>query len=193
MDTSAPVQQTKICTKCGATKSFSGFHKSTTSKDGLRSRCKACYADYQRERYQSDPGRRAYHRTYQSQRRQSDPDYREYLRVYTRERRRSDPDFRVSLQMRRMVHRVLLAAGHRKTTPTQEALGYSAKELRAHIEAQFKPGMSWEDRSAWHIDHVKPVSAFIAKGITDPKIINALSNLSPLWARDNITKGARYQ
>lgn len=191
MNTSAQTQQTKTCTKCSATKPSSEFGKRKAAKDGLRSWCKPCYADHKRERYQSDPDYREYLRVYR-ERRQSDPDYRERLRDYMRERRRSDPDFHASCQMRLMVQRVLRTSGAKKTTSSQNILGYSAKELRAHLESQFEPGMSWDDRNAWHIDHVKPVSAFIAEGIKDPQIINALSNLKPLWAKDNLAKGARY-
>jgi hypothetical protein len=91
-----------------------------------------------------------------------------------------------------MVRRVLRAADGKKTASSQNLLGYSAKELRAHLESQFEPGMTWDDRDAWHIDHVKPIAAFIAEGVKDPQVINALSNLKPLWAKDNLAKGARY-
>jgi hypothetical protein len=74
----------------------------------------------------------------------------------------------------------------------ESALGYTYENLVERIEFQFKDGMSWENRSEWHIDHKKPVARFIKQGITDPKIINALSNLQPLWAKDNISKGAKY-
>lgn len=191
MDTGSQTQQMKTCTKCGATKPSSEFGKRKTAKDGLRSWCKPCYADHKRGRYQSDPDYREYLRVYRECR-QSDPDYRERLRDYMRERRRSDPDFHASCQMRLMVQRVLRAADGKKTTSSQNILGYSAKELRAHLESQFEPGMTWDDRNAWHIDHVKPVSAFIAEGIKDPQVINALPNLKPLWAKDNLVKGARY-
>tara|TARA_R110000772_G_C13143657_1_gene424273 strand:+ start:139 stop:792 length:654 start_codon:yes stop_codon:yes gene_type:complete len=70
--------------------------------------------------------------------------------------------------------------------------GYTAGQLKNHIEGQFTNGMAWDNRNEWHIDHIKPVSAFIKEGITDPAIINALSNLQPLWAKDNLSKGAKY-
>lgn len=196
MDTGTQTQQMKTCTKCGVTKPSSEFGKRKAAKDGLRAWCKECYACHKCERYQSDTAFRehvcSHKRIYNRGLRQSDPDYRKYFRTYTRERYRSDPDFRTSLQMRHMVQRVLRAADGKKTASSQNLLGYSAKELRAHLESQFEPGMSWDDRGAWHIDHVKPVSAFIAEGIKDPQIINALSNLKPLWAKDNLAKGARY-
>ncbi|AVH85447.1 hypothetical protein Rostov1_00057 [Vibrio phage Rostov-1] len=48
--------------------------------------------------------------------------------------------------------------------------------------------MSWDNWGEWHIDHIKPVAQFKREGITDPKIINALSNLQPLWAEENLKK-----
>lgn len=74
----------------------------------------------------------------------------------------------------------------------EEACGYSFDELTKRIESQFKDGMSWDNRSEWHIDHIKPIKAFLDEGITDPAIINALDNLQPLWAHENISKGAKY-
>ena len=47
--------------------------------------------------------------------------------------------------------------------------------------------MSWDNHGKWHIDHIKPVSKFDKN--TLPSIVNALSNLQPLWAIDNIQKG----
>lgn len=71
-------------------------------------------------------------------------------------------------------------------------LGYTEAELVAHLEARFQPGMTWENYGAWHVDHAKPCALFDQ---ADPKQFVecwALSNLQPLWASDNIRKGARY-
>tara|TARA_R110001632_G_C11239674_1_gene407566 strand:+ start:241 stop:825 length:585 start_codon:yes stop_codon:yes gene_type:complete len=70
--------------------------------------------------------------------------------------------------------------------------GYTIGHLREHLQSLFVKGMSWDNKAEWHIDHIKPVSLFIEEGITDPAIINALSNLQPLWAKDNLSKGAKY-
>ncbi len=70
-------------------------------------------------------------------------------------------------------------------------LGYTKNEFINHIESQFKDGMSWDNRSEWHIDHIKPIIAFIKEGVTDIKVINALSNLQPLWAKENLSKGSK--
>ena len=74
----------------------------------------------------------------------------------------------------------------------ESTLGYTYEQLKQHIESQFVEGMSWENRSDWHIDHIKPISVFLKEGIKDPAIINALSNLQPLWAKENLSKGAKW-
>ncbi|AUR82917.1 hypothetical protein NVP1030O_01 [Vibrio phage 1.030.O._10N.222.55.F9] len=74
----------------------------------------------------------------------------------------------------------------------EKMLGYTHVQFKAHIESQFKDGMSWENRSEWHVDHIKPISLFISEGVVDVSIINALSNLQPLWAHENLSKGAKY-
>lgn len=98
-----------------------------------------------------------------------------------------------ALQIRSLVFRILKVTNEKKVNRSHHILGYSPMQLRQRIEFQFQPGMTWANHGDWHIDHKKPVSAFIRQGITDPKTINALCNLQPLWARDNLSKGSLWQ
>lgn len=91
-----------------------------------------------------------------------------------------------------LLRRVLKLSGKKKASRTYDALGYTEKELIHRIESQFKDGMSWESRESFHIDHIIPVSWYINNGITDPKIINALNNLQPLYPSENRKKGSTY-
>lgn len=75
-----------------------------------------------------------------------------------------------------------------KNGRTEKILGYTRLELKSHIERQFTKGMTWENHGEWHIDHITPISAFLAQGIEDPKVINCLTNLKPVWAKDNLKK-----
>lgn len=93
---------------------------------------------------------------------------------------------------RAISRRMILAVKLERGCMTSQILGYTPDMLRKRIEFQFKDGMSWENYGEWHIDHKKPLSRFIEQGITDPKIVNALSNLQPLWARENRQKGKRF-
>jgi hypothetical protein len=71
-----------------------------------------------------------------------------------------------------------------------KALGYTVDQLRAHLEAQFGPGMSWANAGAWHIDHIKQVWTFSFRSPQDSqfKECYALANLRPLWAKDNLRR-----
>ena len=89
----------------------------------------------------------------------------------------------------RLLHRTLQET---KTVKSEDMLGYSKEQLRDHLAEQFVEGMTWLNHGEWHIDHIKPIRAFLDEGITDSKIINSLNNLQPLWAFDNLSKGSRY-
>lgn len=93
---------------------------------------------------------------------------------------------------RRSLNRIERARLPRRIDKYESILGYTQESFIKRIECQFKDGMSWENRSEWHIDHKKPISRFVKQGVTDPKIINALSNLQPLWAKDNLEKRAKF-
>lgn len=110
---------------------------------------------------------------------------------YFRERRKRDPIFKLSAYARNMLRRVLRATGDIKKGSTRDILGYDAEELKSHIESLFTDGMSWENYGEWHIDHKIPISLLTLYGINDPAIINALTNLQPMWALDNLVKGNR--
>jgi len=159
----------KQCSKCLSTKPLAEFSRHGGTKDSLQPWCKKCCSNHRRIRL-------------------LEPEYREQRNSEIREYHRGNLLSRLRNNMRGLIRRVSPTA---KRLPSKKILGYSAKDLCAHIESQFEPGMSWQNRGAWHIDHIKSVSSFFNEGITDPKIINALSNLRPLWAQDNLNKGAK--
>ena len=86
---------------------------------------------------------------------------------------------------RNMVRRCVLA-GFSKNKSTLQELGYSPEEFRLHIESKFLHGMSWENYGEWHIDHIKMISRFSLD--TSISVVNALSNLRPLWKEDNLRR-----
>lgn len=68
---------------------------------------------------------------------------------------------------------------------------YSLQDLKNHLESLFKPGMSWNNYGEWHIDHKIPISYFKFESKDDEhfKKCWSLSNLQPLWAFENLSKG----
>lgn len=103
-----------------------------------------------------------------------------------------DRDFVLKRAMRGCLYRLIKSTGCKKNNKTEVEVGYTQEQFKLHIESQFKEGMSWENRSEWHIDHIKPIKAFLDEGITDPAIVNALDNLQPLWAHENLSKGTKW-
>lgn len=71
-------------------------------------------------------------------------------------------------------------------------LGYTLADLRSHIEARFTPGMTWANYGQWHIDHIRPCASFDLTDGVQFDTCWALENLQPLWATDNVRKGAKY-
>lgn len=85
-----------------------------------------------------------------------------------------------------MIATAFTRSGYTKTSRTHEIIGCSWEEFTVHIERQFLPGMTWENRHLWHIDHITPLST--AKTEEDVIALNHVSNLRPIWAEDNIAK-----
>lgn len=98
----------------------------------------------------------------------------------------TDPTAAINRRIRSMFRSCVKKGGLR----TFGILGYSPKEVIAHLEKQFLPRMGWHNIKEWHIDHIVPLSAFVFSGPDDPEIKRAwaLSNLRPLWAKDNLRK-----
>jgi len=87
---------------------------------------------------------------------------------------------------RQMVYRLIKKFNKKKESSTSEILGYSALDLKLHIQNQFVEGMSWENWGKWHIDHIKPIFTFDVN--TPISEVNALENLRPIWAEENLKR-----
>jgi hypothetical protein len=95
--------------------------------------------------------------------------------------------------LRKSVKRMIKASHSRKMVKSEKYVGCTAGFLRNHIESLFKPGMTWENRKEWHVDHIVPLSWFPVD--KDPSLLFVAShwtNLQPIWGEDNIAKGSRY-
>lgn len=110
---------------------------------------------------------------------------------YRRDRYATNNEFRCIQSLRARFLTALRAEKITKRGSFSKSLGYSMAELVKHIERQFMEGMSWDNHGEWHIDHITPISVLVRDGITDPAIVNCLSNLRPLWAKENISKGSK--
>lgn len=114
-------------------------------------------------------------------------EYKEYMSKYIFSHRKRYPHI---YAWRSLLTNTIKRLNTKKSKKTIEMLGFSAEELKIHLESLFKEGMSWENYGKWHIDHIKPVSLFDKE--EDVKVVNALVNLQPLWANENLSKYNHY-
>lgn len=71
-------------------------------------------------------------------------------------------------------------------------VGCPVEFLRSYIEGKFETGMSWDNYGAWHVDHIRPCASF---DLSDKEqVLQCFNwrNLQPMWASENISKGAKY-
>lgn len=108
---------------------------------------------------------------------------------YKTEKRKADPLFDLIERVRSLIYVRIRAGGYTKKSRTQEILGCDWQLFKCHMERQFLRGMSWDNRSEWHIDHIIPLAT--AKTEEDVIRLNHFTNLRPLWAQDNLAKGAQ--
>ena len=110
---------------------------------------------------------------------------------YRTERRKTDPMFKLQDNLRNRLHR---AVRHDyKSGSAVFDLGCTITELKQHLESKFQEGMTWENWGVhgWHIDHIIPLASF---DLTDREQFSKAchyTNLQPLWAKDNLSKGDR--
>lgn len=114
----------------------------------------------------------------------------DHVRAYDRERQArllvEDIQYRLRLSLRTRLN-MAIKRGYRAGSAVRD-LGCSIPEFRSYIEAQFEPGMSWENWGEWELDHIKPLSSF---DLTDrAQFLEAChyENYQPLWRADNLAK-----
>lgn len=118
-------------------------------------------------------------------------DRKEYFRNYQKNRRASDPSFRIGRNLRKRIWKVLKL--NLKSDSCDALLGCSYEELKGHIESKFEDGMSWDNYGEWHLDHIKPCSLFDLSLEDQQRECFNYTNLQPLWAKDNLSKGNKFK
>lgn len=200
-------EEVKVCRICTQPKPLKDFAR--RGKDGKRrSECKDCKRDIDREYqlgYRATPHHKSYRASWRAKNAKriraynrewlNRPESRERKRARDRkdyETRRQSLTLRLHYNFSRRINASLRGQGN---TNWEKLIGYSLKQLKAHLESLFAPGMSWKNYGEWHIDHTRPVSTFYFSDYDCPdfKACWALSNLQPLWGVDNCSKKNNWQ
>jgi ribosome modulation factor len=80
---------------------------------------------------------------------------------------------------------------YKTNAKTESLLGCPFEHLKVWLTFWFQPGMSWANYgSVWHIDHIRPCASFDLSDIMQQKECFNYTNLQPLFAEDNLKKGA---
>lgn len=116
------------------------------------------------------------------------PGSRDYHNAWYAEKRRTDARYAINFRFRAAVRRVL--NGGKRGRKWESLVGYTLADLMIHLERQFLPGMTWDNRGDWEIDHISPLAAFKFESAEDPEFRAAwaLANLRPIRADDNRKK-----
>ena len=120
--------------------------------------------------------------------------YKDRNRIYkakSYEKKKKNPEFIVVNRLRARLYAALNLNGVRKAASTIALCGCTPHELMLHLQSKFQEGMHWNNYGKWHIDHIRPCASF---DLTDPeqqKQCFHYTNLQPLWAAENIRKGAK--
>jgi hypothetical protein len=201
----------KICKKCEKNKPIEDFGNQPRNKDGKRNDCKKCQSDYAKSRYTQNrekyledqkkyqrenkekvkDSKRRYREKNREKIRAKSSEYsknnREKINEYYKLKRKNNIQFYISDKVRSRINLALF----NKSNSTKELLGCDFDFYIKYLESLFVEGMSWDNRSEWHIDHIKPVCSFDLTN--EDQILECFNykNTQPLWAEDNLKKSGK--
>lgn len=107
------------------------------------------------------------------------------------QRRERDVNYRILCNLRSRMAAAVRTNKTGKAAKTTALVGCEIPLLRAWLESQFKPGMSWENYGEWHIDHRIPCAEFDLRDEAQQRQCFHYSNLQPLWGAENCAKGKK--
>lgn len=166
--------ETKICTVCNEDKTLDNFFVAKC-KGTIRSACKECSLKKKKEYYQVNK-----------------KEYNKRTSNYQVARCKVDPVFKLERNLRNRLYHALKNQKEDKKYRTKQLTGCELPFLKGYLEAKFTEGMSWENHGEWHIDHIKPCCSFDLKDEEEQKKCFHYTNLQPLWAKDNLSKGGKH-
>jgi ribosome-binding protein aMBF1 (putative translation factor) len=153
----------RTCKLCGHTLPISEFHVSKPAPGRLSpkisTKCKSCTKlDYLANR-EAILARASSKRVPKPKPPKKTPEEtRARVAAYKKHKRNTNPLFRLRSNVGTLIANALSNQGYKKTAKSAEILGCTFEQFKLHIEHQFTVGMSWDNRSEWHIDHKIPLS-----------------------------------
>ena len=100
-----------------------------------------------------------------------------------------DPLYKFIKSTRNNIYGAFKRSKNRKNNTAIDILGCSLEEFKEYISSKFREGMSFANYGEWHLDHIIPISS--ASSYEEAKALCHYTNYQPLWAKDNLSKGAK--
>lgn len=110
-----------------------------------------------------------------------------YIREWQKEQNETNIQFKLSRMLRSRIRAAL--KNNKKQGSAVKDLGCSLIFLKDYIENKFKSGMDWNNHGKWHLDHIRPLIKFDLSNKEEFLEAIHYSNLQPLWAKENMSKG----
>lgn len=187
----------KECINCHIIKSLDEFysywsHKAKKYyKQNSCKKCKNIYSELYRKNHKEEF--KKYNKNYckrNPQKRKESVRKARKQNEYNKKRKKRDKLFHLKTNLRCRLNSALKVKKWHKNTHFAQYVGCTLIELKVHLEMQFHTGMTWNNYGKWHIDHIIPLAS--AKTVPELENLFHFSNLQPLWAYDNMKKGANY-
>jgi len=197
--------QTKVCSKCNQEKPLTGFHKHKHCKFGVRNDCKVCRLKIKKKYYQKNRDKltelqKKYYQKNKDKLAESRKKYRQKnkdkLAEYQRSIYNTNPQRKISVSLRRRTYKLVQRGKAKKFCGYNEYIGCTPQELVEHLESKFHEcpttgkAMTWDNHGEWHVDHIRPLASFDLTKEEEFLQAHHYSNLQPLWAEENLSKGA---
>jgi hypothetical protein len=192
----------KICSNCGVDQPISMFSLYRASKSGYSSKCKKCVKESRNKTFEE---RRTYTKNYFVNNRERitvrnkkyKQDHKEDRALYERTRKATDPSYRLRCTVSSLVYHCITRNGGSKAGLSFfKCVGYTAEDLKQHLECQFLPTMSWNNYgSYWELHHIKPQGSFNFVSLDEDSFKEcwSLENIMPLEITKNQELGAFFR
>lgn len=160
----------KKCCTCKEWKKLEDYNYDKSHWDNLRVECKLCIIKWRKNNRSTLSKKHS---------------------EYEKNRKMTDPNFKLVKTLRSRLGRALYTKSATKGGSTLELVGCSIEFLKSYLKEKFKEGMTWENHGKWHIDHIKPCCSFNLLDIEEQRKCFHYTNLQPLWAEENLSKGGK--
>lgn len=161
----------KKCCCCKEWQPLTNYNFSKNHWDKLRNDCKLCLIKWRKDNRKI---------------------LNEKHKCYEKNRKLIDPQFKLVKTLRSRLNSALKRRNIEKGFSTMELTGCELSFLKNYIEDKFTEGMTWENHGSWHLDHRTPICSFDLTKEEEQKKCFHFTNLQPLWAEDNLSKGGKW-